>query len=303
MDRFTLMDAFARVVETGSFVAAGEALKISRPMVSKQVQRLEDELGVRLLNRTTRRVSLTEAGRSFYTRCQEILPQVDEAIREASNLQVHPQGLLRLNAPHAFGKRHVAPAIAAYQKSYPDVTVDLILNDRVVNLVDEGYDLAVRIGVLADSSLIARKLAPCKIHLCAAPSYLTEKGYPASPNDLKHHNCLQYSYSSYGDEWNFTKDDKKYAVKVTGSLHANYGEALASAASEGLGFVLLPSFVLEPYLKTGELEIVLPEYKVEDLGIFAVFPQSRLLPPKVRTFIEFLHKRFGPEPYWDDLTR
>ena len=179
--------------------------------------------------------------------------------------------------------------------------MDLVLNDRVVNLVDEGYDLAVRIGILADSSLIARKLAPCKIHLCAAPDYLAEKGIPLSPDDLKQHNCLQYSYSSYGDEWNFTKGNKKYTAKVTGSLHANYGEALASAAAEGLGLVLLPSFVLQPYFKTGELEIVLPEYNVADLGIFAVFPQNRLLPPKVRTFVDFLLNRFGPEPYWDNL--
>jgi len=299
MDRLRSMEVFARVVSSGSFVAASEELGISRPMASKHVQELEADLGVRLLNRTTRRLSLTEAGSAFHLRCQSILADVEEAVSEAGNLQIEPSGLLRINAPLTFGRAHLARAIARFQSSHPQISVDLTLNDRVVDIVDEGYDLAIRIGNLADSSLIARKLAPCRLVLCASPSYLESHGTLAHPEDLKDHNCLIYAQSSLAKQWTFKGPGGAISVDVEGNLRTNFGEALVEAAAAGSGVVLEPSFTLAPYLASGKLMPILPEFVPEPLGIYAVYPTSRMLPQKVRAFIDHLVEVFGPEPYWD----
>ena len=299
MDRLKCMQVFAKVVETGGFTAAAQALDVSRPMASKYVQRLEDELGVRLLNRTTRRVSLTQAGRGFYLKCQNIFADIDHAMAEASNLQITPRGNLRINAPISFGRDHLMSAIASFQNTYPEISVDLTLNDRLVDIVDEGFDLAIRIGRLRDSSLIARHLAPCQLIACAAPSYIEQHGTPQQPSDLAAHNCLIYTYSQESGQWTFEKDGKKEKIAVSGDFRANFGEAVVAAAIAGRGIVVDPSFIVGPFIRSGKLVPILTNWSTFPLGIYAVYPQARLLPLKVRVFIDFLADQFGPEPYWD----
>lgn len=300
MDQLQSMRVFSKVVETGSFIAASEAMGISRPMVSKHVARLEHNLGVSLLTRTTRTVSMTEAGRSFYGRCLDIFARIDEAVQEAGNLRVQPKGQLRINAPHSFGQKHLARSIASFMQDYPDIEVDLTLNDRVIDLVDEGFDLAIRIGHLSDSSLIARRLATCDFKVCAAPSYIEAHGMPEKPDDLSKHNCLFYSYLKEGTRWQFHKDGQDYAVKTSGHFKANSGDAITEAAVQGLGILLEPTFITGPHLKAGALIPLLNGYDIAPRGIYAVYPENRLLPQKVRVFIDFLVKQYGQRPYWDD---
>jgi DNA-binding transcriptional LysR family regulator len=299
MDRLTSMELFVKVVEAGSFIAASEALGISRPMASKHVQRLEEQLGVRLLNRTTRTISLTEAGRSFYLRCQTIFEEIDQAMAEAGNLQVEPRGVLRINAPVTFGRAHLTRALASFQSKYPDIEIDLTLNDRFVDIVDEGFDIAIRIGRLADSSLIARVLAPCRMMVCAAPAYIERHGAPESLSALSQHNCLIYAHSSQEHRWYFGEGDREVSIAVTGDFRTNFGEAVVEAAAAGRGLILEPSFTLAPYLADGRLVPVLADFTPRALNVHAVYPQSRLLPQKVRILIDHLASAFGPAPYWD----
>ncbi len=300
MDQLKCMQVFTKVVELGAFVAAAEALEMSPPMASKHVKRLEDRLGVRLLNRTTRTVSTTEAGRTFYQHCQLIFGQIEEAIAEASNLQLEPKGQLKINAPLSFGRVHLSRAVAAFQGCYPQISVDLTLNDRIVDIVDEGFDVAIRIGRLADSSLIARTLAPCRMTLCAAPAYIGERGKPRTPADLKHHNCLMYEYLEQTGRWRFSHASDEIVSHVNGDFRSSYGAAIVEAAVAGRGIILEPSFMTGPYLRSGELLQLLPDYRPQSLAVHAVYSQARLLPRKVRVFIDFLAQQFGPAPYWDE---
>jgi len=300
MDQLQSMRVFTKVVETGSFIAASEAMGISRPMASKHVARLEHTLGVKLLTRTTRTVSMTEAGRSFYGRCLNIFASIDEAVQEAGNLRVQPKGQLRVSAPHSFGHKHLARSIAGFMQAFPDIEVDLTLNDRVIDLVDEGFDLAIRIGHLSDSSLIARKLATCYLKVCASPSYIEAHGMPQTPDDLLEHNCLYYCYLVEGTRWKFRKDGQDYTVKTSGRFQANSGDAITEAAVQGLGVLLEPTFITGPHLASGALVPLLSDYEIAPRGIYAVYPQNRLLPQKVRVFIDYLAKQYGQTPYWDD---
>ncbi|MBI1391932.1 MAG: LysR family transcriptional regulator [Alphaproteobacteria bacterium] len=301
MDRLTAMEIFAKVVETGSFVAASDALGISRPMASKHVASLEETLGVRLLNRTTRRLSLTEAGRSFHLRCQNIFEEIDTAIAEAGNLQAEAKGQLRINAPLTFGRAHLTPAIASFQTEHPEITIDLTLNDRFVDLVDEGFDLAIRIGRLADSSLIARKLAPCRMMICASPDYLARHGAPAHPSELADRNCLIYAYFSQEKRWSFETPEGEISVPVQGDFRVNFGEAVVEAAVAGRGIILEPTFTLAPHLAAGRLLPILTDFRPRELTVYAVYPAARLLPKKVRAFVDHLTAVFGGEPYWDKV--
>ncbi|MBI4183934.1 MAG: LysR family transcriptional regulator [Proteobacteria bacterium] len=299
MDRLASMQLFVRVVEAESFSAAATQVSMSKSAVSKHVQRLEDHLDVRLLNRTTRRLSLTETGRDYYQRCKRILAEVEEAELSVSHLHSQPKGLLRVNAPMSFGVLHVTPLIPDFMARYPALGVDLALNDRYVDLVEEGYDVAVRIGQLADSSLIARRLAPARAAVCASPAYLARHGRPARPEDLKAHNCLGYAYFSSGDEWRFRVGGRMLTVRIAGNFRANNGEVLREAAVRGLGLALLPTFICGRDLKSGALEAVLREAMPEPRGIFAVYPQGRYLSAKIRAFVDFLAAAFGPRPYWE----
>ncbi len=299
MDKLTAMSVFTRVVERGSFTAAAEDLRLSRAMTSKHVQDLEALLGVGLLNRTTRRISLTEEGRHYHALCVQILADIAEAEQSVAERQAEPQGTLRLNTAVSFGTHHIAPAIVDFTARHPKVRVDMTLVDRVVDLVDEGYDLAIRIGTLASSSLIARRLAPCRLVVCAAPDYLARHGRPVHPADLAGHNCLGYTYGALTDAWRFIGPAGETTVPIRGNLQINNGDALRSAALRGHGVVLLPTFIIGADLSVGTLERVLPDYSPPDMGIHAVYPPGRHLPAKVRSFIDFLAQRFGEDPEWD----
>lgn len=300
MDHLSAMAVFARVVEMESFSGAARALGLSKSAVSKRVGRLEDRMGLRLLNRTTRRLSLTEAGAAFYQGCRRVVAEAEAAERAVSRLASAPRGRLKVNAPMSFGVRHLAPALPDFMARYPELNVDLTLNDRVVDLVEEGFDLAIRIAPLAESSLIARRLAPNRLVLCAAPSYLAAHGAPRAVEDLKGHECLLYSYQAAGDVWRLCGPGGERRLAVTGRLRINNGDALLAAALGGLGVALLPCFICGQDLRAGRLIQVLPAWSgPADTAIAAVYPTSRNLSPKVRVFVDFLTERFAGTPYWD----
>jgi len=300
MDRLAAMEAFVRVAETGSFSAAARRLGVSKSLVSRQIAALEGELGARLFNRTTRSLTLTEEGRGYQTQLVRILGDIEAANAAVSHLQVTPRGRLRVNAPMSFGTLHLAPAVRDFLDRYPEVDLDLVLNDRFVDLIEEGFDLALRIGRLADSSLVARKLAPMRLVVCGSPAYLARHGTPARPADLKRHRCLAYSGNALHDEWRFREPDGgETAIGIEGRLRVNNGDVLRVAALQGLGLVNLPSFIVGGDLQAGALVSVLSEYAPPEAGIHAIYPQGRHLSPKVRALVDFLAARFGPRPYWD----
>ncbi len=299
LDNLAAMAVFARVVEDRSFTQAADALGRSKSAVSKAVSRLEDRLGARLLNRTTRRLSLTEAGTAYYERAAHILAEAAEADSAVSALQDEPRGTLRINAPMSFGQRHLAPAIGAFLKRYPELRLDITLADRFVDLIGEGYDVAIRIAALPDSSLVAAKLAPNRRVVCASPDYLARAGAPQHPQDLLDHNCFGYAYQATGNIWRFAGPHGPTAVRVAGTLTANNGELLKAAMAEGLGLALVPTFSIVEELSSGSLVIVLPDYIDIETSVYAVYPHSRHLSVKVRAFVDFLRDRFGPDPYWD----
>lgn len=299
MDRLQSMEAFVKVVERGSFAGAADALGLSRAMVSKHVAALEDRLGVRLLHRTTRRLNLTEVGRAYFDRSRDIMHQLTEAEEAASALQSTPRGTLRLNCSTGFGIRHLTPALAAFQAQYPDLHADLTLSDRLVDLVEDGFDLVIRIGRLQDSSLIARRLAPSRMLICAAPAYLAARGEPEHPDDLAGHNFLRYSYSTVHEVPLTGPDGESASFGFAGNLVCNNGDALMAAALTGQGIVLLPTFYVGSHLAEGALRTVLPQWTLPQLTIYAVYPVSRHLAAKVRLFVDFLADRFRGEPPWD----
>jgi DNA-binding transcriptional LysR family regulator len=301
MDRLRTLQAFVQVAETGSFSEAARRLRSSKSGVSRHVSALEAELGARLLHRTTRALTLTEAGRGYFERASRILAELEEADLSITQLQLAPRGRLRVNAPMSFGFLHLAPAIPDFLRRYPEVEIDMTMNDRLVDLVDEGFDVAVRISKLQDSSLVARKLAPIRRAICASPVYLQERGIPASPDDLEAHECLCYSNIAVSHEWRFAAlDGRPWTVEVKGRLSANNGDALVAAALRGLGVISQPTFLVGSHLQAGTLVSVLDEFVPQDLTVSAVYPHSRHLSPKVRAFVDFFAERFGPRPYWDE---
>lgn len=301
MDSLQGMVVFAKVVEALSFSGAAKSLGLSKSAVSKQVSQLEERLGARLLNRTTRRLVLTEVGRVYYEHAARVLTEAEAAERAVSNLSEAPRGVLKLNVPMSFGFLHIAPALPEFLATAPELRVELALSDRYVDLMDEGFDLAVRIArdPLADSSLVARRLAPSRMVVCASPEYLAKHGEPRHPDDLKQHCCLGYTYAAMPDEWPFEVDGKPYTVKVRGPIRANNGDALHAAALNHAGLVVSPTFICGPDLQKGTLRAVLCDYAPWQSSIYAVYPSGRHLTPKVRAFIDFLARRFGPQPYWD----
>ncbi|WP_142848596.1 LysR family transcriptional regulator [Telmatospirillum sp. J64-1] len=302
MDRATSMAVFVRVVEEGGFAAAARVLDMSRAMVSKHVAALEDRLGARLLNRTTRRLSLTEIGAAYYERCAELVAGMEEAERLVGAMHAEPRGLLKVNAPMSFGFLHLAPAVADYLAHYPQVRIDMTLNDRLVDVVEEGYDLAIRIGALKDSALVARRLAPSRLAVCASPDYLARRGEPGRPEELRGHDCLGYSLSSLRDSWVFLDPatGQEVQVPITGSLRANNGDALAEAAVRGLGIVLQPTFLVVEHLRQGRLKQILRGFPCRENAVYALYPPGRPVAAKLRSFIDFLVERFGPKPYWEE---
>lgn len=300
MDTIDGMRTFVAVVQEGSFSAAARRLQMSPQLVSKYVGQLEDRLGARLLHRSTRKLSTTEAGQAYSERCRQVLADIDEMEDAVGDMTVQARGTLRINAPMSFGVSHLARAVALFQAEQTGVSVDLTLNDRVVDIVSEGFDLAIRIARLAESTLVARRIAPVRLIACASPAYLEAHGVPASPADLAEHNCLGYSYASDRGQWTFQRDGEAHPVGIKGSFSANNGDALREAALAGAGIVLQPSFIVGSDIRAGRLQALLPDYSVPELNLYAVYAHRQYLSAKVRAFIDFLSGYFDSPPYWDD---
>ena len=289
--------SFLAVVRAGSFVGAAEATGLSKAAVSRHVSELEGRLGVRLLHRTTRRLSLTEEGQRFQVRAGELLEALQELEAETASSGGEPVGLLRINAPVTFGNLHLAPLWPRFLARFPKIALDIVLNDRVVDLVDEGYDLAIRITTLAESQLVSRRLVTTRIVLCAAPSYLAAHGTPAHPRELAQHAVLAYSYWTGGDDWRFDGPDGEVSVRVQPRIRSNSGDTCRVAALEGQGIILQPDFLVGPDLRAGTLVELMPAYRSLELGIHAVYPSRKHLPMKTRRLVDFLAAAFR-EPEW-----
>jgi DNA-binding transcriptional LysR family regulator len=300
MDRIASMAAFPKVVGAGSFSGAAREMQVSQASVTKQIQELESWLGARLLNRTTRRLNLTEIGVAFYERSTRILEAVEEARNAAGALQTVPRGRLRINAPVSFGLLHLAPVITEFLELHPDISVEMLVNDRLVDLLEGEFDVAMRIGRLRDSSLIARRIAPIRLAVCAAPAYLATHGVPRTPEDLARHNCLEYTYFESRGEWRLLNSDgEEIIVPVSGRYLANNADVLRSTALAGGGIMLVPTFIVSQDLRAGRLVRLLPYFPPPEQALHALYPPGRHLSAKVRSFVDFLVARFGGEPTWD----
>jgi DNA-binding transcriptional LysR family regulator len=299
MDKFQAMQTFVGVVDTGSFVGAADALDMSKPAVSRYVGELELRLGVRLLHRTTRKLSLTEEGEVFYARCQDVLKGVEEAEAEVTSRAGQAFGLIKINAPVTFGVLHLAALWGDFMAKHPKVNLDITLSDRVVDLVDEGFDIAIRIARLANSSLVSRKLASTRMVLCASPTYLRKAGKPKHPEDLAHHAVLAYSYWSGRDEWTFEGPEGAVTVKTRPCIRSNSGDTCRAGALQHRGLILQPTFLVGDDLRSGALVEVLPPYRSVELGIYAMFPTRQHVTPKVRLLIDFLVASFK-KPRWPE---
>ena len=304
LDRVTGMQVFVRVAALGSLSAAARALGMSQTMATKHIAAVEERLGVKLLHRTTRRIALTESGRRYLDASERILADLSEADAAASADRLEVQGTLRINAPVSFGIREIAPLLPEFARLHSSLKVDLGLNDRFVDLIEEGWDVALRIGQLADSTLIARRVAPCRTVVCAAPSYLKAHGTPRKVAELNRHNCLGYTLSRLAGigHWHFGADGK-VKVAVAGNLHANNGDALVSAALAGQGLIYQPTFLVAAELKARKLVALRLDHTTIELGaIYVAYPSDRRPPAKVRAFIDFVVARFGPVPPWERST-
>lgn len=294
MDRWLAMEAFVRIVESGSFVGAADRLGLSTSSLSRLVADLEQHLGARLLNRTTRRLSLTESGQSYYERCVTLLADLAEAEAVAGQAAAEPRGTIRLTCSYSMAEQRVAPAIAAFAEEHAQVKFELIVSDRIVDLVEEGFDLAIRVGQVGSDRLVARRLGSMKLVPCAAPAYLARRGVPLTPADLASFNALTYAYASAPRLWRFTdRQNQVQEVRVGGSLHANSGDALRSAAIRGLGIINEPDFLLREALDRGELVRILPDYEAGGGEIWAVYPSRRHLSLKVRLFVDHIARTFA----------
>jgi DNA-binding transcriptional LysR family regulator len=293
MDRFLEMQSFSAVVEAGSFVKAAEALGLPKAAMSRHVADLETRLGVRLLHRTTRRLSLTEEGEVFYARAKELLAGVEEAEREITSRSGAASGLLRINAPVTFGVLHLAPLWGLFRSQYPQVSLDVTLADRVVDLVEEGFDVAIRIATLPSSTLVSKRLASTRMVLCASPSYLTAHGEPVHPLELADHAVISYTYWSTKDEWHFEGPQGSVSVRTQPCIHTNSGDTCRAAALAHQGIILQPSFLVGGDLASGALVELMPQFRSIEIGIYAVYPSRKHVAPKVRALIDFLATHFA----------
>jgi DNA-binding transcriptional LysR family regulator len=300
MDRLDSMRAFAKVVEEGGFAAAARKIGLSRSVVNKSVIRLEHDLGTQLLRRSTRKVTPTEAGLAFYDRCVQILSDLEEAVTAVTELQERPTGNLRINAPMSFGTMHLSSVITEFMAGHPDVHVELVLNDRFIDPIEEGFDVTLRAAEpTASASLISRTIVSVNRVLCASPAYLAAAGEPGDPRDLKKHRCLHYGYLGSGSQWRLAGGGHAQTYAIHCVMWSNNGEILKNAAIADQGIALLPTFIVGEALQTGQLRTVLTDYKPPDIALSALYPRHRHLSAKVRLFVELLEERFGDRPYWD----
>lgn len=298
MDTLLGMRTFITVVNTGSFTAAADRLGVSKALTSKYLNQLEQRLGVRLLNRTTRHLRLTEVGQVYYARCQPLLEALDELEAAIQDRQESPQGRLSITAPQTFGEGYLAPAMAPFLKQYPQVTVELNLTDRFVNLLEEGFDLGLRIGDLADSSLVARRLASIRIITCAAPWYLEQQGTPTHPRELGAHTCVIDTNIDMLARWFYRIDGEQRSIEVGGPFRANSARAVRELVIAGVGIGRCPDYAVADAVRDGRLCRLLQNYESIEYGLYVVYPHRQYLAAKVRAFIEFLVTRFGVRPDW-----
>lgn len=302
MDKLKNIRVFLAIARRGTFTAAAAELGMSKAMASKQIEQLERGLGVRLLNRSTRRVGLTEAGAVYRDRMREILDDLQETEDEISKLGSEPKGTLRLMAPVSFGSFHLARAISDFRNRYPQLDIDMTLADRAPDIIEEGFDLAIRIGAMEESSLVARRIAEVRVVLCASPEYLRKAGIPTHPSELEQHNCLTYTGGQTFREWTFTLDGSIQPVRVNGSLRANLGDPIRVAAIQGMGLAQLPTYMVGLDIKEGRLQALLEQYEPPKRPIYAMYSHRRYLSAKVRTFVDFLAECYYPAPYWERWT-
>ncbi|MCH4544890.1 LysR family transcriptional regulator [Rhizobium changzhiense] len=298
MDRLTSLTVFGRVVECGGFSAAARRLNMSVTMVGNHVQSLEDRLGVRLLNRTTRKVSLTETGKYYYERSSQILAELDEADRTAGALSTTPRGTLKVYTGSAI-VRFLLPVVSEFMELYPSISLDFSVGERMVDMIEDGYDLVMRTVPPPDSSLVARKLTPWRHMLVCSPAYFESHPMPKTPAEVAEHNCLQYAYYPYGDDWRFEDGDgNKESVKISGNVVSNSAEMLRFLTLTGRGIFLAPSFVVFDDIAEGRLVKIMPDYRPVEFNINAVYPNRSHLPTKVRLFIDLLAERFAEHRKW-----
>lgn len=300
MDKLTCMKVFSAVARLGSFSAAADELGISRAMASKYLNHLEGELGIRLLNRTTRQISLTEVGSVYRERISNIIAEIEDTELAVTQLQTEARGTLKIISPPSFGSFHLARSFTEYKERYPNIEIELLLTDRKPDLFEEGVDVAIYLGELDDSNFIARKLASTRIVLCGSPDYLKEKGIPETLADLDRHNCLTLSHRTAFSEWKFQVEGKKTVLFPKGNFRANTADPLRIAAIKNCGLVQLPSYIVGLDILSGRLQPLLEEFEPEELPIYVVYIHRRHLSTKVRTFVDFICKQFQPVPYWDE---
>ena len=300
MDRFEALKSFVQVVESQGFAAAGRQLGLSRSVVNKHVQRLEDELGAQLLRRSTRSVTLTSSGEGFYRRALTLLSDFDDAVNAVRDLQDEPTGDLRINAPMSFGTMHLSALVADFSAQYPDLRVELVLNDRFIDPLEEGFDITLRIGeVPVSTSLVVAEIAPSNVVVCASPGYLKLSGEPHTLQDLKVHRCLHYGYQASGSNWRLQVAGRVQSVPINCAMWSNNGQVLRDAAIAGNGIVLLPTFIVGDALQNGLLRTVLVDMPPVPTSLLALYPRHRHLSTKVRLFVQALEARFQRQPYWD----
>jgi DNA-binding transcriptional LysR family regulator len=294
------MRVFATVVETGSFVRAAEHLQLSATAASRYVAELEKLLGAQLLQRSTRRLNLTEVGANYYDRCRLILADVEEAEAQAATAESQPKGLLRISLPHSLGLRYIAPLVPEFCRRYPDLQLEFNFSERTIDLVEEGIDMAIRITADLKTSLVARKLAPADIICCASPDYLARHGTPQIPDDLRDHNCMTYSYSPTGNTWTFHREGKYFPVQVKGQLRTNNGDMSRLAAIDGLGITTLPTFMICEELRTGSLVPIFPDYQLPKLTVYAVYLPGARRAARIKAMTEYLWNALGQgHPPWE----
>lgn len=297
MTPITDLEIFARVASAGNMSAAGRDMGLSPAVVSKRLSHMEERLGARLFQRTTRQLKLTEMGEGFYKRIVQILKDIDEAEAYVSQLSEKVSGILRITAPIGFSRKHIGPFLPEFMRQYPDLSVEINLRDDIVDIVGESIDLAIRIAELDDSSLVARKLAPCRRVICASPDYLRNRGTPKTLADLAHHDCLSLGFQNF---WRLTGPEGPATIKITPKLRSNSGEVLHEAQLDGMGVALRSTWAVSDDLKSGRLSVILPEYReMQGVAVYAVYPCRQYVPPKLKLFVDFLARQYGSMPYWD----
>lgn len=300
-ESFSAIPVFVAVIETGSFSAAAEKLTMTKSGVSKRISSLEDSLGVRLFNRSTRKMTLTEAGEQFSDYARNVVMIAQEGISAISQYQGKPKGTLKINAPMTFSRLHIVPFLKEFLERYPDIKVILNMDDKVVEMVKGGFDVGIRIGELKDSSLIAKKLVDCKSVMCASPEYIAKFGKPNTPLEIAHHNCIYYSLFQSGIEWRFFHNGVKISVEPKGNFIVNNSDAIAEVLLQGLGICQIPTFIVHQHLANGKLVRLLEDYELPNHAIYALYPERKHLPEKVRAFIEYISEKLGNgSGYWDN---